>query len=91
MAKQKQTKVEKVDCNDRLSPKYGERRLKMRGRTFEGTVIKKLHGRVTIQFESSTPKTIQQTGTQSAWYPRHEKATERGIHCGFTPRGNCGA
>ena len=51
MAKQKQTKVEKVDCKDRLCPKHGDRKLKMRGRTFEGTVIKKLHGRVTIQFE----------------------------------------
>ena len=51
MAKQKKTKIENVDCKDRLCPKHGDRKLKMRGRTFEGTVIKKLHGRVTIQFE----------------------------------------
>lgn len=51
MVKQKQTKIEKVDCNDRLCPKHGDKKLKMRGRTFEGIVIKKLPGRVTIQFE----------------------------------------
>lgn len=44
-------KEEKVACNDRLCPKHGDRKLKMRGRTFEGIVIRKLPGRVTIQFE----------------------------------------
>jgi len=43
--------VETVECKDRLCPVHGDRKLKMRGRTFEGTVIKKLPGRVTIQFE----------------------------------------
>ena len=43
--------VETVTCKDRLCPKHGDRKLKMRGRTFEGNVIKKLPGRVTIQFE----------------------------------------
>ncbi len=42
---------EKVTCNDRLCPKHGDRKLKMRGRTFQGKVIKTLPGRVTIQFE----------------------------------------
>lgn len=46
----KKTEV-KVECKDRLCPKHGDRKLKMRGRTFEGVVIKKLPGRVTIQFE----------------------------------------
>ena len=41
----------KVECKDRLCPKHGDRKLKMRGRTFEGIVIRKLPGRVTIQFE----------------------------------------
>jgi len=41
----------KVECKDRLCPIHGDRKLKMRGRTFEGKVIRKLHGRVTIQFE----------------------------------------
>ncbi len=40
-----------VSCADRLCPKHGDRKLKLRGRTFEGTVIRKLHGRVTIAFE----------------------------------------
>ena len=41
----------KVECNDRLCPIHGNKKLKMRGRTFEGIVTKKLHGRVTIEFE----------------------------------------
>jgi len=40
-----------TDCKDRLCPIHGDRKLKMRGRTFEGIVIKKLVGRVTIEFE----------------------------------------
>ncbi len=40
-----------VECKDRLCPIHGDKKLKMRGRTFEGTVIKKLAGRVTIEFE----------------------------------------
>ncbi|MBT7102176.1 30S ribosomal protein S17 [archaeon] len=47
----KTIKKAEVSCNDRLCPVHGDRKLKMRGRTFEGAVIKKLHGRVTIQFE----------------------------------------
>ena len=39
------------NCNDRLCPKHGDRKLKMRGRVFEGAVIRKLPGRVTIEFE----------------------------------------
>jgi small subunit ribosomal protein S17 len=50
-AKKKVAKVVETVCNDRLCPVHGDRKLKMRGRTFEGAVIKKLHGRVTIQFE----------------------------------------
>jgi small subunit ribosomal protein S17 len=41
----------KVECKDRLCPIHGDKKLKMRGRTFEGTVTKKLPGRVTIGFE----------------------------------------
>ncbi|MCK5321079.1 30S ribosomal protein S17 [Candidatus Pacearchaeota archaeon] len=41
----------KVECKDRLCPTHGDRKLKMRGRTFEGVVVKKLPGRITIQFE----------------------------------------
>ncbi len=44
-------KIEDVECKDRLCPKHGDRKLKMRGRTFEGVVIRKRNTRVTIQFE----------------------------------------
>ncbi len=45
-------KVEvKVECKDRLCPRHGDRKLKLRGRTFEGIVIRKFPGRVTIEFE----------------------------------------
>ena len=57
MAKQKtkqktiENKIENVECKDRLCPIHGDKKLKMRGRFFEGTVKKKLPGRVTIEFE----------------------------------------
>ncbi len=54
MAENKKTAkktTENVTCKDRLCPKHGDRKLKLRGRTFEGVVIRKFHGRVTIQFE----------------------------------------
>jgi small subunit ribosomal protein S17 len=41
----------KLECKDRFCPIHGDRKLKMRGRTFEGEVIRKLPGRITIQFE----------------------------------------
>lgn len=45
-------KVEvKVECKDRLCPRHGDRKLKLRGRVFEGVVIRKFPGRVTIEFE----------------------------------------
>jgi len=39
------------NCVDKLCPFHGTNALKLRGRTFEGKVAKKLHGRVTIEFE----------------------------------------
>lgn len=53
MAEKKKTnkKVEKVECSDKLCPFHGEKKLKLRGRTFKGNVIKKFHGRVVIEFE----------------------------------------
>ena len=55
----------KVSCADKLCPFHGSKPLKLRGRIFEGTVIKKLPGRVAIQFERMmyVPK-----------YERYEKA-----------------
>ena len=51
MVIKKVKKIETADCKDRLCPIHGDRKLKIRGRIFEGIVIKKLPGRVTIQFE----------------------------------------
>ena len=51
MVKKKEVAKEKVDCKDRLCPVHGDRKLKLRGRTFEGKVVRKLHGRITIEFE----------------------------------------
>jgi len=39
------------DCKDRLCPEHGKEKLKLRGRSFDGIVIKKLHGRIAIEFE----------------------------------------
>ncbi|MFH0712149.1 MAG: 30S ribosomal protein S17 [archaeon] len=41
----------KVECKDRLCPRHGDRKLKLRGRVFEGVVIRKFPRRVTIEFE----------------------------------------
>ena len=40
-----------VNCEDQFCPWHGSKPVKLRGRTFEGKVIKKLHGRLTIAFE----------------------------------------
>jgi len=47
----KKDENKKIECNDKLCPTHGAKKLKLRGRTFEGKVINKLHGRVTIEFE----------------------------------------
>jgi len=47
----KQKQEGKVSCADQFCPFHGKRAVKLRGRTFEGEVIKKLHGRVKIEFE----------------------------------------
>jgi len=55
MAREKGKKApkgaEKVECKDRLCPIHGDKKLKLRGRSFEGRVIKKLPKRVVIQLE----------------------------------------
>lgn len=43
-------KKENVSCADNFCPIHGNKRLKIRGRTFEGNVIRKFPGRVTIEF-----------------------------------------
>lgn len=51
MIKKKIIDISENKCEDRLCHIHGDMKLKMRGRTFEGVVVKKLQGRVTIQFE----------------------------------------
>ncbi|RMD45502.1 30S ribosomal protein S17 [Candidatus Pacearchaeota archaeon] len=52
MAKKKEEKKkEGKECKDRLCPVHGDKKLKIRGRTFEGIVIRKHPRRVTIMFE----------------------------------------
>ena len=60
--------TKKVECNDKFCPTHGSHKLKLRGRTFEGEIVKKLPGRVSIQFERmiSLPK-----------YERYEKRKTR--------------
>lgn len=41
----------KVSCTDKYCPTHGREAVKLRGRTFEGEVIKKLPGRLKIQFD----------------------------------------
>ena len=56
MVEKKKTLDKKValdsgTCGDKLCPIHGTRKLKTHGRTFRGSVVKKLPGRVSIQFE----------------------------------------
>jgi small subunit ribosomal protein S17 len=58
MAKKTENKEKKeIKCRDKLCPFHGENKLRMRGRIFEGEVIRKHPGRVTIQFERMIPVT----------------------------------
>lgn len=50
--KKMEKKIENVvECRDRLCPVHGDRKLKLRGRIFEGIVTRKFAGRITIQIE----------------------------------------
>lgn len=63
-------KIESAICKDRLCPIHGTNKLKLRGRIFEGVVIKKFPMRTVIELERSVyiPK-----------YERYEKRKTR-IH-----------
>ena len=69
------SKESSVACGDRLCPWHGDKKLKLRGRTFEGVVINKLPGRLTIQFERML---------KIAKYDRYEKRKTK-IHARLTP------
>jgi len=52
--KEKNLKIEskeKVSCTDKICPFHAKKKIKLRGRTFEGYVIKKFAKRVVIKFE----------------------------------------
>ncbi|MFZ5955008.1 MAG: 30S ribosomal protein S17 [Nanoarchaeota archaeon] len=49
--KTKHEETKEISCADKFCPIHGSQKLKLRGRTFEGNVIRKFHRRVTIQFE----------------------------------------
>ncbi len=49
---EKRPKIVETICNDKDCPIHGN--LKIRGRTFEGTIIKKHPKRLTIEFEKMT-------------------------------------
>lgn len=69
MAKQTEKKIE-IECKNSWCPFHGSEPVKLRGRTFEGTVTKKLFGRVVIEFERLI---------QVRKYERYQKAKTR-IH-----------
>ncbi|MGC9309283.1 MAG: 30S ribosomal protein S17 [Candidatus Nanoarchaeia archaeon] len=78
MAKKKQEEKEaskNSECSDKLCPFHGSKPLKLRGRVFKGNVVKKPHGRVTIQFDRMVyvPK-----------YERYEKRTAK-LHARLPP------
>jgi small subunit ribosomal protein S17 len=50
MAQKNENKL-KIECNDRLCPIHGDKKLRLRGKVFEGEVIRKTSGRVVVQFE----------------------------------------
>jgi len=49
MEKEKNAEIAEAECNDKNCHIHGS--LKLRGKTFEGKVIKKSHKRITIEFE----------------------------------------
>ena len=51
ITKEKVKRKVENDCEDRLCPEHGKNKLKLRGRSFDGIVIKKFHGRIAIEFE----------------------------------------
>lgn len=51
VAKKVKDSLKTKKCGDQFCPIHGIKKLKLRGRVFRGEVVKKLHGRVSIQFE----------------------------------------
>jgi len=55
MVEKKKTTTKKesapVSCSDKICPIHGNQKLKMRGRVFKGTVVKKTQNKIAISFE----------------------------------------
>ncbi len=49
--KMEKKKEEKISCADQFCPIHGKNKAKLRGRTFQGKVIRKFPGRITLSFE----------------------------------------
>ncbi len=76
------TKEEKVSCTDVKCPFHGK--LKVRGRTFEGTVVKKFPKRVVIEFERKVyiRKYERYTKTKTKIHARLPDCLEKEINKG---------
>ena len=79
-----EVKQEIVVCDDKLCPIHGSDKLKLRGRTFEGNVIRKLHGRCTIEFERmiKVKKYERYEKRKTKLHARLPKCMEDGISVG---------
>ena len=75
---------DKISCADKLCPVHGSKPLKLRGRIFEGKVIKKLRGRVTIQFERTiyVPKYESYEKRKTKLHARLPDCLEEEVHVG---------
>ncbi len=49
--KKQEKEIQNNSCADKFCPFHGSKPLKLRGRIFQGEVIKKFQGRIVIQFE----------------------------------------
>jgi small subunit ribosomal protein S17 len=85
MAEKKKTQEKKPEnYSDKLCPVHGDQKLKTRGRTFQGEVIRKLHKKVTIQFERmiSVPKYERYEKRRTKIHARLPEYLEREINVG---------
>ena len=83
--KQTEGKVENLvgtECNDRNCHIHGN--LKVRGRTFEGKVIRKFHKRITIEFERMIylRKYERDGRTKTKIHARLPKCAEKNVNVG---------
>jgi len=87
MAKQKMKKIEKKEevsftCNDKDCPSHGG--LKLRGRTFKGTVVSKHEKRIAVEFERMIyiKKYERYARTKTKIHARLPKCAEKEVNIG---------